>query len=508
LGTVFEVPPVSAARISLPDRYKVVRHIANGGMAGVWEAHDELLDRAVAVKVLAQHLSEDDRARARFEREARAAAGLSSHPNVATIYDVGEHEGRAFIVMELMRGGSVADVLRRGDRIEHQRTLRWLREAASGLDAAHAAGVVHRDVKPANLLLDDRDRLAIGDFGIARLAWEEQVTQTGQVLGTAAYLAPEQAMGEPAIAASDRYALAVVAFELLTGEKPFQAEHFAAQARAQIEDDPPRVSELDPELSERVDDVIDRGMAKDPDDRWGSAEEFAERLGESLTPPPPRRGAAAGARTTATRKLATRERIPPPPSRPPRAAAAAGAPRRSGPGTGAIVAGIAALLLVAVLAFALLSGGDGDKGNQASDRGTPTPQAKKKETPTATPTAEQTQEPTATPTATPADTPPPAASKPKGNADQLQLQAFNLNNDGRYEEALPVAQKAVEKGCKGDAAVNPCGYSLYELARAQLNTGDPDGAVKTLDARISRYPDDQRAEVDALKKKAEQAAGG
>ncbi len=310
---------MSAARISLPDRYKVVRHIANGGMAGVWEAHDELLDRAVAVKVLAQHLSEDDRARARFEREARAAAGLSSHPNVATIYDVGEHQGRAFIVMELMRGGSVADVLRKDERVEHQRSLRWLREAASGLDAAHAAGIVHRDVKPANLLLDDRDRLGIGDFGIARLAWEEQVTQTGQVLGTAAYISPEQAMGESATAASDRYALAVVAFELLTGEKPFQAEHFAAQARAQIEDDPPRVSELAPELSERVDDVIDRGMAKDPDDRWGTAEEFVERLDASMVPPRGRAAAAGG--TTATRKLPTRERTPPPPSRPARPAA-------------------------------------------------------------------------------------------------------------------------------------------------------------------------------------------
>ena len=323
MGTVFGVPPVSAARISLPDRYKVIRHIANGGMAGVWEAHDELLDRAVAVKVLAQHLSEDDRARARFEREARAAAGLSSHPNVVTIYDVGEHDGRAFIVMELMRGGSVADVERKGARIEHQRALRWLGEAASGLDAAHAAGIVHRDVKPANLLLDDRDRLGIGDFGIARLAWEEQVTQTGQVLGTAAYISPEQAMGEAATAASDRYALAVVAFELLTGEKPFQAEHFAAQARAQIEDDPPRVSELDPELSERVDDVIDRGMAKDPDDRWATAEEFVERLGESLTPPPRRKPVPA---TTATRPLASRDRTPPP-SRPARPVAAAERPR-------------------------------------------------------------------------------------------------------------------------------------------------------------------------------------
>ena len=117
------------------------------------------------------------------------------------------------------------------------------------------AGVVHRDVKPANLLLDDRDRLGIADFGIARLAWEEQVTQTGPVLGTAAYLSPEQAMGDPATAASDRYALSVVAFELLTGEKPFNAEHFAAQARAHVEDDPPRASELNPDLTDRVDAV-------------------------------------------------------------------------------------------------------------------------------------------------------------------------------------------------------------------------------------------------------------
>ena len=302
VGTVFWVPPVSTARISLPDRYKVVRHIANGGMAGVWEAQDELLGRAVAVKVLAQHLSDDERARKRFEREARAAAGLSSHANVVTIYDVAEHDGRAFMVMELMRGGSVADVLRRGEEIGDQRALRWLREAAAGLDAAHEAGVVHRDIKPANLLLDDHDRLAIGDFGIARLAWEEQVTQTGQVLGTAAYLAPEQAMGEPAVAASDRYALSVVAFELLTGEKPFNAEHFAAQARAHVEDDPPRASELNPDLTEKVDDVIDRGMAKDPDDRWESAAEFVERLDEALAaraqaaptaPPPGRRGPPA-----------------------------------------------------------------------------------------------------------------------------------------------------------------------------------------------------------------------
>ena len=189
------MPAATPPRVSLPDRYRVIRHLANGGMASVWEAHDELLDRDVAVKVLASHLGEDERARRRFQREARAAAGLSSHPNVVTIYDVGEWRDRVFMVMELMRGGTVGDRLKSGRAIAHEEVLRWLREAAGALDTAHAAGVVHRDIKPGNLLLDDHDRLAVADFGIARVAWEDQLTATGQVLGTAAYLSPEQALG-------------------------------------------------------------------------------------------------------------------------------------------------------------------------------------------------------------------------------------------------------------------------------------------------------------------------
>jgi serine/threonine-protein kinase len=328
------------------------------------------------------------------------------------------------------------------------------------------------------------------------------------VLGTAAYIAPEQAMGEPAIAASDRYALAVVAFELLTGEKPFQAEHFAAQARAHIEDDPPRVSELDPELSERVDDVIDRGMAKDPDDRWSTAEEFVERLGEAMAPPPRRKPAAT---TTATRKLGA-DRTPPP-SRPARPAAAAERPPRSsgagGRGSGVLLAALAAALLVVVLGFLLLKGNGGDKGNQAAKTSTPTATPKKKDTPTPTPTATKTSTPAPTATPTPTQTPAPPASdkKPKGSASQLQLQAFNLNNAGKSDQALPYAQEAVKKGCKGNAPVSPCGYALYELGRAQLATGDPNGAVRSLQTRLDRYPDDQRAKVQALLDKAKQAAG-
>src|SRR4051794_31778247 len=264
-------------------------------MASVWEAHDELLDRPVAVKVLSLHLGEDDRARRRFAREARTAAGLSSHPHVVTIYDVGEFDGKSFIVMELLRGGTVADKLRSGEDIPHRLALRWLEEAGSALDAAHEAGIVHRDVKPANMLLDGRGRLALADFGIARLGLEDQITQTGQVLGTAAYISPEQAMGQPSTPASDRYALAVVAYELLTGVKPFRAENFAAQARAHVEDDPPPASEQDIDLPPAVDRVLERGMAKEPEDRWATAGEMVKALDDALAPRPRRRVAAPAA---------------------------------------------------------------------------------------------------------------------------------------------------------------------------------------------------------------------
>src|SRR4051794_18002984 len=252
--------------IGLPERYRVTRRIAGGGMATVYACEDQLLGRLVAVKVLAPALAADVSARARFQREGRAVARVSDHPHVVTIYDIGEAGDTAFITMEYFPGGTLSDRLKDGTPVPAPTVIRWLEEAASALDHAHRAGIVHRDVKPANLLLDAQGRLAVGDFGIARMATDVNVTSTGTVLGTAAYLSPEQALGQRATAASDRYALAVVAYELLTGARPSQAEPPPPRARAHVETPPPP-----PGVSTAVDRVLWRGLDKDPANRWPTA---------------------------------------------------------------------------------------------------------------------------------------------------------------------------------------------------------------------------------------------
>src|SRR5205085_5904646 len=186
------------------------------------------------------------------------------------------------MVMEYFSGGTLADRLKSGRPVPRPLAVRWLHEAAEALDCAHRNNVVHRDVKPANLLLDERGRLAVADFGIATVASEASVTMTGQVLGTAAYISPEQARGETATAASDRYALAIVAYELLTGTRPFAVEHPAAQARAHVEATIPRASEAGDGLPRAVDTVLGAGMAKEPCDRPPPAEEPCNRLDNAL----------------------------------------------------------------------------------------------------------------------------------------------------------------------------------------------------------------------------------
>jgi eukaryotic-like serine/threonine-protein kinase len=292
-------------RVNLPDRYVLVRHVADGGMASVWCAEDRVLGRRVAIKVLSERFAGDDEAGRRFQREARTAARLSGHRNVITIYDVGEPRGadgggpsQAFIVMEYLAGGTVADALRLGS-ISPGNAARWVHETAAALDYAHGQGVLHRDIKPANLLLD-RDRVVhVADFGIAQLTTDDSLSLEGKLLGTAAYLAPERARGKATTDASDRYSLAVVAFELLTGQRPFSAERFAAQARQHIDVPAPPASRRNPALPPAVDDVLARGMAKDPAERWPSSQEFADALQSALA----QSGGRAAARDRAARAL-------------------------------------------------------------------------------------------------------------------------------------------------------------------------------------------------------------
>jgi serine/threonine-protein kinase len=249
-----------AVAVRLPRRYRIVRLIALSARSSIWAAEDRLLDRLVAVKFL--HAYGQSRAAARLRREARAAARVSYHPHIATVYDLGEHDGHSYIVMEHFRG-TVARRLGLGP-VSQPVALRWLREAASALDVVHAAGLVHRDIKPSNLLLDSYDRLALADFGIATLSAHAALSCDRLIVGTAAYMSPEQASGREATPASDRYALAAVAFELLSGRRPFAAESAREELRRHAEATPPAASALSARIPRTVDTLLRRGLAKDP----------------------------------------------------------------------------------------------------------------------------------------------------------------------------------------------------------------------------------------------------
>jgi serine/threonine-protein kinase len=493
----------SSPPVPLPDRYRDATRIAAGGMATVYAAQDTLLGRRVAVKLLHAHVALEDDARERFAREARAAARVSDHPHVATIYDVGEAEELPFIVMEHFSGGTLGARLRNGP-VDRELALSWLTEAASALDHAHRHGIVHRDVKPGNLLLDSRDRLAISDFGIARMATDaSELTQSGIVLGTAAYLSPEQVSGAPATASSDLYSLAVVAFQLLTGEKPFPAGHLAAQALAHASSHPPAASSIAAELPVAVDHVLWRGLEKDPTRRWRSAGAFVSALQDAVEP-------------------TARTEVAPAPLRPPRRPGAEPsvpprAPRRWIPA--AVLAAVVLIAGAAVAAFALGGGSNGDqvaaettthRQSAASRSRTTTTRKKATDAPktTATPAATTPPATATTPPAT-ATTPPATATQttpqtPSGSPRQLQAQGHQLIAAGDPAGAIPVLQAAVAN-CPV-STTDPCAYAFYDLGHALRLAGRPAEAIPVLLQRLQNP--DQRGAVAAELKAAQGAAGG
>ncbi len=261
----------------LAGRYELEELVGTGGMSSVYRAHDRLLSRKVALKVLHLRYADDVEYVERFRREARAVASLS-HPNIVTVIDRGEHEGREFIVFEYVEGENLKELIRRGP-VPVARAVELVLQVASGLSFAHQQGLVHRDVKPQNVLLNGDGHAKVTDFGIARaLDVQEGMTQTGTVLGTSDYIAPEQAQGMDVDEHSDVYSLGVVLYELLTGEVPFSGENFVAVAMRHINDAPPGVRDKRPEVSPRLEAAVQRAMAKDPSRRFATMADLCREL--------------------------------------------------------------------------------------------------------------------------------------------------------------------------------------------------------------------------------------
>jgi serine/threonine-protein kinase len=463
----------------LPPRYRQPELIGRGGMGDIYRATDSVLGRVVAVKILADRFAQDESVRERFTREALSAARLSGEPNTVTIYDVGEHDGRPYIVMEHLSGGSLHDVLQGGGAQTSERVLTWLEEAARALDVAHREGVVHRDVKPANLMLDGEGNVHVADFGIASSTGMESLTMTGTVLGTAGYLSPEQAQGDRAGPASDRYALGIVAWELLTGRRPFESESTTAEAAAHINAPIPAVSAAG-DLPRELDSVFERALAKDPARRYGTAGEFVAALRSAFSDAAGSTSefAAASAPPTAAtrplRKVDEVEHVPYPP--------------RAQPSRGAwpllAVLLLAGVVVGALAAYALTR-------NHAAPK-TVVTRIQRVTTQGHVTTVEKPV------TVTSPVTPPSAApASPSGAA--LNNAGFRKMQAGDYAGALPLLERAVQK-LQGTSSLDEA-YADYNLAFTRFQLGNCDGVLDLLDR--SESIQGQRAEIDRLRQQAQ-----
>ena len=266
------------------ERYKVLNRIGSGGMADVYCAEDLQLGRRVALKLLYRRFAEDEEFVERFRREASSAAGLQ-HPNVVAVFDRGEFDGTYYIAMEYLEGRSLKQVVRQEGALEPDRAIDLVIQILKAARFAHRRGIVHRDIKPHNVIVDDEGRAKVTDFGIAR-AGASDMTETGSIMGTAQYLSPEQAQGHPVDARADLYSIGVVLYELLTGRVPFDAESAVTIALKQVSEEPVPPSELNPAVSDQLEDVVMRALQKDPAYRFADAEEFIIALEAARGIPP------------------------------------------------------------------------------------------------------------------------------------------------------------------------------------------------------------------------------
>jgi tRNA A-37 threonylcarbamoyl transferase component Bud32 len=346
----------------LSGRYKLEAKLGSGGMSTVYLARDSTLDRQVAVKVMHREMSEQADQLERFRQEARAVAKLS-HPNVVAVIDAGEDGGHPYIVFEYVQGETLKQRINRVGALDAQEALAYAIEIARGLTVAHARNMVHRDIKPQNVLIDSEGRAKLTDFGISRQLEQDGMTATGRVLGTTDYVAPEQAMGHPVDQRSDVYSLGVVLYEMLTGQVPFQADSQVGVAMKHVNEELPDVQLRRPELSAAAAMVVERATAKDPADRYPSVGELIDDLSTALEVE------AARAGSTTAEATSVLDAVPP-------AERKLSSGRGPGPRSWLAIALLVLLAAAVLLAVQLIGSGKGPGGGGALDgKGKPIPLA-------------------------------------------------------------------------------------------------------------------------------------
>ncbi len=450
-------------------RYEIKSELGRGGMATVYKAYDPRFEREVALKVLPREMLHDDQFRVRFEREAKTIA-LLEHPSIVPVYDVGEEDGQPYFVMRCMTGGSLADMLEKGP-LSLKESAKIMSRIAGGLDDAHIKGIVHRDLKPGNILFDRGGEPYVSDFGIAKMTQSQGVTVTGgAIIGTPAYMSPEQAQGEKVDGRSDVYALGVILFEMLSGQQPYQATTPMAVVVKHITEPVPHILDVRKDLPTDVELIIEKAMAKNVDERFATAGEFAAALSAVAEG----QGAQDALKTAAlsTREIAQKTRIARQKMLDDPTVAATGKSAGAGIPVGVWIGiGVAALLLfVAVGAGAFFI-----FGSPAAPEPTPT-QPVAEVSPTEETAQSTVEDPTPTaeivePTATPEPTEAPVARLP-GNAEKIAFVAnseiWMMNPDGS-----DLRQLTSDKFPKTDLQWVPPAYTtLVFISGKNVNTID------------------------------------
>jgi eukaryotic-like serine/threonine-protein kinase len=481
----------------LDGRYRVIRHLGSGGMASVLLCEDERLGRQVAVKRL--HADSPVDVEQRFNREAKLGASLN-HPNLVSVFDTATDDEGVLIVMEYVDGEPLSRILRRGPlRPEEVRKL--VLDVGDALDHAHAQGVVHRDVKPGNVLIREDGVTKLADLGIATASDGTRITRSGIVLGTAAYMAPEQLDGREVGPPADIYALAAIAFEALSGRKPREGRTPMEIAHRLATEGPPDLREAWPNAPRAAADVLKRGMALEPEDRPASAGELARELADALQEKPAETAPTRGFRRAAAVAAA------PAAARDPAPAVRTSRRGRRPKFVAVALAVVFIALAAAAIVGAVLSGGD-DKGSSPRADQTPVSPPKKHQAKKKEPKAKK--EPKKEPKAeAPAAAPAPApAEEDQGSYDevrgaQLNDQGFILMNKGDFAHAIPILQQAVNSFPPGTSNLNYA-YALYNLGRSLRLGGRSEEAIPVLEKRleIPNQTDKVQQELDLAKQQA------